>query len=283
MLELLETTLLRANAAAAVVSVLLLLLRPAARRILGCEASYQLWSLPLVAALASGFPTASEFAGARLAPAILAAAQARLSWTGIAGLGSEPALVWAVGATLQATWIAFAHVRAVRAARAGRLGPAVIGVLWPRCVMPAGLEARFSPAEWRMIEAHERMHMSRGHPRDNLVLALALVVNWFNPLVHLAVRAARFDQELACDAAVLELKRYPARSYGAALLKAQPVRAGAAPAWRSESGRRLSVRIAALSLATSAVHRPRLMVAVLAGLGIAVGLQTWAMLPTLSG
>ncbi len=127
------------------------------------------------------------------------------------------------------------------------------------------------------------MHLSRGHPRDNLVLALVLVANWFNPLARLAVRAARLDQELACDAAVLDLKRYPARGYAQALLKAQPVRAAAAATWRSESGLRLAVRLGALSFARSASHRPRLMGIILTGLGIAVGLQTWAILPTLSG
>ncbi|MDZ4048456.1 MAG: TonB family protein, partial [Pseudoxanthomonas sp.] len=44
---------------------------------------------------------------------------------------------------------------------------------------------------------------------------------WFNPLVHMAARRFRLDQELACDAAVLRRHPNQRRSYGEAMLKTQ--------------------------------------------------------------
>ena len=53
----------------------------------------------------------------------------------------------------------------------------------------------------------------------NAVAALARCIFWFNPLVHFAARVFRLDQELACDAQVIE--RFPAcrRVYADALIK----------------------------------------------------------------
>jgi hypothetical protein len=70
-------------------------------------------------------------------------------------------------------------------------------------------------------------------------------VNWFNPFVHLGVRALRIDQELACDAAVLATAAR--RSYAEAILKTQ-VAAGAplGCAWPSHSLSALKERIAML-------------------------------------
>ena len=85
--------------------------------------------------------------------------------------------------------------------------------------------------------AHERAHEGR---HDILVSALALLshcVFWFNPLMYLALRWLRHDQELACDEQVLSsLPRSEPearRIYADALLKAQLATEGA---WRMPIG-----------------------------------------------
>jgi beta-lactamase regulating signal transducer with metallopeptidase domain len=53
------------------------------------------------------------------------------------------------------------------------------------------------------------------------VIALIQCLSWFNPLIHLAAREARLDQELACDAAVLAHRAGQKRRYAETLLKTQ--------------------------------------------------------------
>ncbi|MGD3580303.1 M56 family metallopeptidase, partial [Xanthomonas citri pv. citri] len=42
---------------------------------------------------------------------------------------------------------------------------------------------------------HERLHLRRGDLYANLLAALLLCIGWCNPLMHLAWRAFRLDQE----------------------------------------------------------------------------------------
>jgi hypothetical protein len=97
----------------------------------------------------------------------------------------------------------------------------LVGVVRPRVVVPNDFEARFEADERAMILAHERTHLALGHAPINGLTALLKAVNWFNPLVHVAARYARVDQELACDAAVVG--RFPGarQTYAHALLKTQ--------------------------------------------------------------
>ncbi|MBS0334958.1 MAG: hypothetical protein JSS35_19475 [Proteobacteria bacterium] len=100
-------------------------------------------------------------------------------------------------------------------------GPAVAGVVAPRVIMPADAEAQFTPEERALIRAHERTHIDRGDPLTNGLIALAQCLLWFNPMVHLAARTARLDQELACDAQVLAHRAGQRRRYAETLLKTQ--------------------------------------------------------------
>ena len=54
--------------------------------------------------------------------------------------------------------------------------------------------------------SHELVHLQR---RDYFFITWALVlkcVYWFNPLIYLAYRLFRLDQELACDQRVITLR-----------------------------------------------------------------------------
>jgi hypothetical protein len=82
-------------------------------------------------------------------------------------------------------------------------------------------------------------------------------VNWFNPLVHLAARALRMDQELACDAAVLAQIDGAKRVYGEAMLKAHAPAHDPAfgCAWRPQAFHTLKERLVMLNRSTSPFGR----------------------------
>jgi bla regulator protein blaR1 len=140
---------------------------------------------------------------------------------------------WLAGALATALVFVLAHRRYVHSL--GRLtgadglfiaatsdqGPALLGLWRPSIVLPADFASRYAPDEQSLIIVHERQHALRRDPLANACIALLQCGFWFNPLVHIAAARCRFDQELACDADVME--RHPGRSraYAAAMLKTQ--------------------------------------------------------------
>jgi len=116
--------------------------------------------------------------------------------------------------------------------------PMLIGALRPRVLVPLDFEQRYDAEEREFVLAHERAHMRRGDTLVNAVGAAWLCVFWFNPLMFWAMRLLRFDQDLACDAAVLAAAGKGRRGrYAEALLKAQLAGEAALPVlachWRS--------------------------------------------------
>lgn len=100
-------------------------------------------------------------------------------------------------------------------------GPLVIGLLNPRIVVPMDFFVRYDAQERSLILAHERVHLQRGDLYANAVAALLQVGFWFHPLVHLAAARFRFDQELACDSAVLQQHGGLRQTYAETILKTQ--------------------------------------------------------------
>jgi beta-lactamase regulating signal transducer with metallopeptidase domain len=266
---------IRVQAAASLAVLLVLALRPAARRWLGPGTAYRLWTLVPAVALAAVLPSP------------LVVDQARADWTGMHGLAALITLpqallaVWATGAAAFLAWAFRSHLLFLREVAAGRAGPAVVGVLRPRIVTPADHDRRFSAEERRLIALHEQAHIERGDTRMNLMILAGQTLAWFNPLVHLAARAARLDQELACDRTVLD--RIPAqrRLYAEALLKAQ-FGVAAPPlgcAWPARPGHPLEARLAMIACASRRFDQHRhvmgsLAVAVLSlGMALAVWLS----------
>ena len=101
------------------------------------------------------------------------------------------------------------------------LGPAIFGVLAPSLILPADFRQRFNNAQRRLILEHELAHWQRGDLHANLLAVALLCLFWFHPVIWLAYRRYRADQELACDAEVLQ--RHPKSTpfcYANALLAA---------------------------------------------------------------
>jgi len=228
--------LVRANLAAAASILLVLALRGPARRLFGARVAYGLWILAPAAVAAGLLPQPAR--DTLISPIVLdaAAAAGRAVPPALAGDQTAPLLMalWLMGAVVAAGLLVRRQQRFMASlgrltplsrrelrAEATDVGPAVVGAFRPRIVTPADFEARFAPDERAVILAHEEVHLATGDARINALAAAAQCAAWFNPLVHLAVRQLRIDQELACDAAVLT--RFPTarRLYAELLLKAQ--------------------------------------------------------------
>jgi len=202
--------LLRANLVLAIGVMAVLALRIPARRIFGPEVAYGLWAAPPLAALACLLPAQV----ADDAPQVHALAAAVANW-------SAPALaICAIGTLFALAGMIHAQARFMADVRRGRGGPAVVGVVSPRLVMPAD-DGTYTPEERALIRAHEREHVHRCDPRAGALAAALQALCWFNPLVHLGAHLMRLDQELACDAAVLRRRPQDRALYAKTLLKTQ--------------------------------------------------------------
>jgi bla regulator protein BlaR1 len=98
--------------------------------------------------------------------------------------------------------------------------PAVFGLWKPCLLIPAGMLTRLNQAELRLVFLHELVHVRRGDVLLNWLIILMRSLHWFNPFVWLAMKRLRSDQELVCDAQVLDhLAAADRRLYGHTLLK----------------------------------------------------------------
>jgi beta-lactamase regulating signal transducer with metallopeptidase domain len=217
-----------------------LLLRLPLRRVFGSRIAYQIWLLVPTAAVAA---TLGSLAPARaLAPMALPIQIPDVRWMGSpspAALGPIEGVNWVVvgwmiGAGLLALlqwWQQHAFVRRLGAlqrtpngawiSEANDIGPVVVGALQPKIVLPADFHQRYTSKEQALVLAHESMHISRRDPLINLTAAIVRSLLWFHPLLHLAIRYFRIDQEFACDAAVLNVHSHDRQHYAYAMLKGQ--------------------------------------------------------------
>ncbi|OXL83865.1 peptidase M56 [Paenibacillus sp. SSG-1] len=82
-------------------------------------------------------------------------------------------------------------------------GPAVVGFRNPAIVISPSLLITLKKDQLQYILAHEFAHIQRRDVAVNWLMHIILIIHWFNPLLWLAVRKARQDQEMACDAFAL--------------------------------------------------------------------------------
>lgn len=281
--------------------IALALLRPLLRRMLGVASPYTAWLLLPAALLALSLPEwpaqaprAStiilETSQPAPAPTRIEAPEPQVAALG-PGLTRGLLLLWGLG--LLATTAAFGWQQRrlqrslLPAAGAWRSpagsSPALVGC-WPaRLVLPQDFEQRFSPEEQRLVLAHEAVHAQRLDNHWNLLAAALLALQWFNPLAWWAWRRMRADQEIACDAAVLQRLGADAERarYAQALLKS--CHAGPAALLSSRWGPQhpLLERLRLLRHAAPSRLALHLRWPVFAGLGLGAALLVHAATPAL--
>lgn len=235
-----------------------LLLRRPVRRWAGAAAAYLCWLMVPAAMIGASLPVLRVARALVLAmvadvkaPALIAQAFApsATSWIALA------LLAWAAGALVCAGLLAAGQRSFVRSlglvterdgvfvAASNVNGPALLGLWRPAIVVPSDFASRYTEQERALILAHERLHAERGDPLANAVLALLQCAFWFNPLMHIAASRFRFDQELACDAAVLARAGGQRQAYAAAMLKTQSAGAPALATCHWQSSHPLKERI----------------------------------------
>ncbi|MGQ4661515.1 TonB family protein [Lysobacter sp. F6437] len=231
-LPLLAETTIAGSAAILVV----LMTRHYLRTYFGAGVAYASWSLvpaALAAVLLPAATVATPMAVMAQPVAALPVAVSHGPTTTIDG-STAAMLAWAIGVLFSIAWFALQQRRFRRAlgtlrsrgdglqqSSAIRGLPAAFGLLRPRIVVPADFDQRFSAEQQRLMRAHERSHIRGGDLHLNAAVVALRCLFWFNPLVHLASRRFRHDQELACDQRVITLHPKSRRAYGEAMLKAQ--------------------------------------------------------------
>jgi beta-lactamase regulating signal transducer with metallopeptidase domain len=147
------------------------------------------------------------------------------------------------------------------------LAPAVGGVLYPRILLPVGIDRLLNRQELDAVLLHEMAHAKR---RDNLIRLLyevSVCALWFHPLIWLAGMRMALYRELSCDESVIQ------HAHGQALVRALAKLAVPKETMflRASASSHLSQRLACLAGAPPATHRAAsllltsLFVAVIAG------------------
>lgn len=283
------TELLQATAAITFALALALGLRIPVRRWLGARAAYGLWALVPLAVAAVLLPArraelaaaTSGAPGGLLATLPESAEASAMATTGLLA-------VWLLGAA------SLALLMTVRQRRfhcgvtrqpgrdhdvSGWPAPAVVGLFRPRIVLPSDFSARYTPDEQRLVIAHEQLHVERGDIPAQALASLLRCLFWFHPLVHVAAARFRFDQELACDAAVLT--RFPdaRRRYGDAMLKTQLAGFGLPVGCHWQSCHPLKERIRMLKQTLPSPRSRGIASALVFALAAATSLAAWAAQP----
>ncbi|KQZ06085.1 transcriptional regulator [Caulobacter sp. Root1455] len=298
MSALILAALLRANLALVAAILVVLILRRPVRARFGALAAYVLWLVAPVCLAASFLPAHAP--SQVLAPVTTLALAAAKSAAPL--VHRAPVLPGLIIAVWMAGAVAALGVLIVRQKRfvaslgpltpsqadsglllAARLdvGPAVIGVLRPRIVVPGDFEQRFAGAARRVVLTHERVHLERGDAAINALAAALRCLCWFNPLVHLAVRRMRVDQEIACDEAVVTRHPDDRRVYAETLLDTLMI-SHAVPFgchWPAVGPHPLKERVAMLNTPSVSPARKVFGAALIGGLALVGAGAVWAANP----
>jgi beta-lactamase regulating signal transducer with metallopeptidase domain/ankyrin repeat protein len=303
--------LIRANLAIGAAVIVALLLRRPVRRLFGARAAYALWLIAPLATVAVLLPARTVIvrgpapsapvasAASAAAPAVqlppAAATPAPISRPSAPKLDLDGPLltIWGLVALLALIVQAERQRRFVKSlgrlrsdgglfhAERDGVGPAVIGALAPKVVLPADFAVRFTREEQALILAHERNHLSMGDAQINALTTALQCLFWFNPLVHLGANRLRVDQEIACDAAVLTRFPIAGRQYGEAMLKTQlaPHAPPLGCHWPASANTQLKERFVMLKQHRQGRARRLIGGGAVAALSLGVAFAVWAAQP----
>jgi beta-lactamase regulating signal transducer with metallopeptidase domain len=269
--------LLELNIAASAAIVFVLLVRSPAHRLFGPRAVYLLWALVPAAMLATLIPARVVEVTPQDYDRIVVTSTVIYGAWEIAGLALLYT-AWIGGAAILARVMIHRQARFGAEEDRGAAGPAVVGFCYPRVVTPKNFAERFTWDERRLILTHEGIHIERCDSRINGVIALVRCLCWFNPLIHIGASALSADQELSCDATVVERRPRTRRIYAETLIKTQ-VAEGPLPIGCYWPGHPLKERIAQLARKPLSHRRTVLASIAAALLAMSGGVAAWAAQP----
>lgn len=275
--------LVEINLAAGGAILFVLLVRRGMARHFGPHAAYALWAIVPVAMAATLLPERTLFAletdflfGEMPAAVAVSDDGAAFAW-----LPSLLSVVWVGGAIALAALFVRRQRAFMRDADIGLAGPAIVGFRNPRIVTPDDFSHRFSHDERKLIITHEQVHLERSDARINAIVAMMRCLFWFNPLVHMGAKAMRIDQELSCDAEVVERRPRVRRAYAETLLKTH-LSAQALPVgchWPAEAQHPLAERIDLLARRPVSSRRRAVAAVLVVSLAGGAGFAAWAAQP----
>jgi beta-lactamase regulating signal transducer with metallopeptidase domain len=100
-----------------------------------------------------------------------------------------------------------------------RIGPAVLGWLRPRILLPSFLVDRMDDEALRILIAHEMTHIRRGDLFWAFLQTVAGSLWWFHPAVWIANRQLNLECERSCDEETIARLECPPSAYAKCLLQ----------------------------------------------------------------
>lgn len=96
--------------------------------------------------------------------------------------------------------------------------PMVLGFIKPLLVLPNN---QYNTQDLKIILRHELIHVKRRDVWYKLLMAIAVSIHWFNPIVYLMEKSANRDLEISCDEELVDGKSMKYRKeYSEAILRA---------------------------------------------------------------
>ncbi|MFZ8198346.1 M56 family metallopeptidase [Alteromonas portus] len=126
--------------------------------------------------------------------------------------------IWLTGASVITAYVLMHHIKiwaSIEKQRAIHTNayysnkattPMLFGFISPKVLIPFSFKSVFSTKQQALVLEHENIHRKHHDHLWNMSALIIAIVFWFNPLVWLALKSFRINQELACDHAVLKDK-----------------------------------------------------------------------------
>jgi len=141
--------------------------------------------------------------------------------------------------------------------------PFTYGIIKPTVILPKTL-LQEENAQQKIVLLHEFMHIRHYDILLKYLLAAALCLHWFNPLVWVMYILANRDIELACDEAVLHrLGTENKTAYAMALIRLEEQRTGFTPLCSGFNKNAIEERIKAIMKKQKLSHRGKLLAVML--------------------
>ncbi len=152
------------------------------------------------------------------------------------GWNQVAVVAWVISSLAVAAWLVFVHLHLQRSLRVARpsdvdglaavvspeFGPAVVGVLRPRVVVPEWV-LLLPVADRRPILLHELEHKEARDPLTQLAALCLVVACPWNPALWWQLQRLRLAIELDCDARVVRRHKLDPVHYGEVLLSARAI------------------------------------------------------------